>query len=124
MNLYGDEISEPIKPMFSVGDKVRITKKKNIFEKGYTPKWTEELFTITQVQYTDPPTYKISDYNGEEIQGSFYEQELQKTTQEIFRIEKIIRKRGKKSLVKWLGYPESFNSWVDNDALITQNLHI
>ena len=119
MNLYGDEISEPIKPMFSVGDKVRITKKKNIFEKGYTPRWSEELFTITQVQYTDPPTYKISDYNGEEIQGSFYEQELQKSTQEIFRIEKIIRKRGKKSLVKWVGYPEAFNSWVDNEELLT-----
>ena len=117
MNLYGDEISEPIKPKFSVGDKVRITKKKNIFEKGYTPRWTEEVFTVSGVQYTYPPTYKIKDYNGEEIQGSFYEQELQKTTQEIFRIEKVIRKRGKKSLVKWLGYPESFNSWVDNEDL-------
>ena len=90
MNLYGDEISEPITPRFSVGDKVRITKKKNIFEKGYTPKWTEEVFTVTQVQYTDPPTYKISDYNGELIQGSFYQQELQKSTQEIFRIEKLL----------------------------------
>ena len=119
MNLYGDEISEPIVPRFSVGDKVRITKKKNLFEKGYTPKWSEELFTVSGVQYTDPPTYKIKDYNGEEIQGSFYEQELQKSTQEIFRIEKVIRRRGKKSLVKWLGYPESFNSWVNNDNLLT-----
>src|SRR6218665_892288 len=74
---------EPIKPKFSVGDKVRITKKKATFEKGYTPRWNEEVFTVTQVQYTDPPTYKISDYNGEEIQGTFYEQELRKTTQEI-----------------------------------------
>jgi hypothetical protein len=119
MNLYGKEISEPIAPKFSIGDKVRITKKKNIFEKGYTPRWTEEVFTVSQVQYTDPPTYKITDGNGEEIQGSFYEQELQKTTQEIFRIEKVIRKRGKKSLVKWLGYPDSFNSWVDSDKLLT-----
>ena len=117
MNLYGAEILEPITPRFSIGDKVRITKKKNIFEKGYTPNWTEEVFTVSQVQYTVPPTYKITDYNGEEIQGSFYEQELQKSTQEIFRIEKIIKKRGKKSLVKWLGYPESFNSWVDNEDL-------
>ena len=74
---------------------------------------------MTKILYTDPPTYKISDYNGEEIQGTFYEQELQKTTQEIFRIEKIIRKRGNKSFVKWLGYPESFNSWVDNKTLMT-----
>ena len=59
-------------------------------------------------------TYKITDYNGGEIQGSFYEQELQKTKQDIFRIEKIIKQRGNKSLVKWLGYNDSFNSWVDN----------
>src|SRR6218665_4020649 len=110
---------ETIKPKFSVGEKVRITKKKTTFEKDYTPRWTEEVFTVTQVQYTDPPTYKISDYNEEEIQGTFYQQELQKTTQEIFRIEKIITKRGKKSFVKWLGYPESFNSWVDNKKLMT-----
>ena len=119
MNLFGNEIHKAIKPKFSIGDKVRITKKKNIFEKGYTPRWTEEIFTISTIQYTDPPTYKITDANDEEIQGSFYEQELQKSTQEIFRIENVIRKRGNKSLVKWLGYPDSFNSWVDNDALIT-----
>ena len=106
-------------PKFSVGDKVRISKKKGIFEKGYTPKWTEKIFTISKIQYTDPVTYKITaDYNGEEIKGSFYEQELQKTTQETFRIEKIIRKKGNKSLVKWLGYPANFNSWVDNKDLI------
>jgi phosphoenolpyruvate synthase/pyruvate phosphate dikinase len=104
-------------PKFSIGDKVRITKKKTTFEKGYTPRWTEEIFTVSAIQYTDPITYKITDMNGEEIQGTFYEQELQKTTQEIFRIEKVIRKLGKKCLVKWLGYPESFNSWIDASDL-------
>jgi len=74
------------------------------------PLRNEEVFNISQVQYTDPPTYKINDLNGEEIRGTFYEQQLQKTSQEIFRIEKVIRKRGNKSLVKWLGYPDSFNS--------------
>jgi hypothetical protein len=118
MNLYGNEPVYQSKLKFAVGDRVRITKKKTIFDKGYTPRWTEEVFTISQVQYTDPPTYKITDGNGEEIQGSFYEQELQKTNQEIYRIEKVIRKRGNKSLVKWLGYPETFNSWVDNNELI------
>ena len=73
---------------------MRITKKKNIFEKGYTPRWTEEVFTISRFQYTDPPTYKIVDFNGEEVQGTFYEQELQKTSQEIYRIEKVIKKNG------------------------------
>lgn len=118
MNLYGRVSSDPAKPKFSVGERVRITKMKHTFEKGYTPRWTEEVFTISHVQYTDPPTYKITDYNGEEIQGTFYEQELQKTSQQIYRIEKVIRKRGNKSLVKWLGYPDSFNSWIDNKELI------
>ena len=118
-NLYGEDIySEISKPKLKLGDSVRITKKKTIIDKGYTPRWTEEVFTVSQVQHTDPPTYKITDDNGEEIQGSFYEQELQKTTQEIFRIEKVIKTRGNKSLVKWLGYPEALNSWVDNKDLI------
>ena len=59
-------------------------------------------------------TYKITDYNGEEIQGSFYEQELQKTKQDICRMEKVIKQQGNKSLVKWVGYNDSFNSWVYN----------
>ena len=123
LNLNGSNLNgkatNPVKPKFSVGDKVRITKKKTVFEKGYTPRWTEEVFTVSQVQYTDPPTYKISDYHGEEIQGTFYEQEMQKTNQDIFRIEKIIRKQKNKSLVKWYGYPDSFNSWMDNKELIS-----
>jgi len=52
------------------------------------------------------------------MKGSFYEQELQKTTQEMFRIEKVIRRKGDKSLVKWLGYKDEFNSWVDNKDLV------
>ena len=111
--------TNPVEPKFSVGDKVRITKKKSNFEKGYTPRWTEEVFTVSQIKYTDPPTYKISDHHGEEIQGTFYEQEMQKTHQDIFRIEKIIRKEKNRSLVKWLGYPDLFNSWVDNKELIS-----
>jgi len=89
-----------------------------MFEKAYTPKWIEEVFTVSKIQYADPPTYKIKDYNNDENQGTFYEQELQKTNQEVYRIEKIIRKRGDKSLVKWFGYPKLFNSWVENKDLI------
>ena len=87
-NLYPEHLEVyDIKPKFSVGDKVRISKKKKTFEKGYTTRWTEELFTIVEVQCSRPPTYKIADLNGEEIKGSFYEPELQKTSQELFRIE-------------------------------------
>ena len=71
-------------PKFSIGDNFRITKKKKTFEKGYTQRRTEEVFIISKIQLTIPVTYKITDNNGEEIQGSFYEQELQKTTQYIF----------------------------------------
>ena len=73
-NLYPDHLEiYDIKPKFSVGDKVRISKKKKTFEKGYTTRWTEEIFTITEVKRTSPVTYKIADLNGEEITGTFYE---------------------------------------------------
>ncbi|XP_047135794.1 uncharacterized protein LOC124812787 [Hydra vulgaris] len=121
LNLNGKVRSYPVQPKFSIGDKVRITKKKGAFEKRYTPRWIKEVFTISQTQFTNPPTYKIADHNNEEMQGTFYEQELQKTNQEIFRVEKIIRKSRNKSLVKWYGYPETFNSWVDNKDLMQLN---
>ena len=118
-NLYPDRLEiRDINPKFSVGDKVRISKKKKTFEKGYTTRWTEEIFTIAEVQRTQPPTYKIADLNGEEIKGTFYEPELQKTSQEIFRIEKVIKGGKKKSLVKWKGYSDDFNSWVDNKDIV------
>jgi len=114
-NLYKN-MPEKTEPKFQIGDRVRIFKKKNIFDKGFTTNWTKELFIITEVQNTIPPTYKIQDLNGENIEGTFYEQELQKSKQEIFRIEKIIKtrtKKGKKEiLVKWEGYNDSFNSWI------------
>ena len=101
-----------------MGDQVRISKKKKTFEKGYTTRWTEEIFTIVEVKRSRPPTYKIADLNGEEIKGSFYEPELQKTSQEIFRIEKVIKRGKKKSLVKWKGYSDDFNSWVNNKDIV------
>ena len=118
-NLYPDR-HKPVKinPKFSVGDKVRITKKKKTFEKGYTTRWTEEIFTIVGVLHTSPVTYKIADFNGEEIDGTFYEPELQKTIQQMFRIEKVLEKGKTKSLVKWKGYSDDFNSWVDNKDII------
>ena len=104
-NLYPEHLEiHDINPKFSVGDTVRISKKKKTFEKGYTTRWTEEIFTIVEVKRTSPVTYKIADLNGEEIQGTFYKSELQKISQETFRIEKVIKRGKKKSLVKWKGY--------------------
>ena len=121
-NLYPDRYkTSRLNPKFSVGDEVRITKKKKVFEKGYTTRWTEEIFTIKEIRETNPITYKLEDLQGEEIKGTFYEPELQKTEQQIFRIEKAIKKEKGKSLVKWKGYSDKFNSWVDNKDLINLN---
>ena len=65
-------------PKSSICDNVRITKKQNLFDKGYTQRWTEEVLKISKIQLTIPVTYKITDYNEEETEGSFYEKELQK----------------------------------------------
>ena len=121
-NLYGDmEISKQ-KPKFKIGDKVRISKyKRNVFDKGYTPNWTEEVFTIDKIQYTNPITYKIKDLNDETIEGSFYELALLKAKQDVFRIDKVIRRDHKKkqALVKWKGYStDDFNSWISMKDLI------
>ena len=102
-------------PKFKVGDHVRISKFKNIFAKGYTPNWSEEIFVIKK---TVPLTYVIDDLNGEEITGTFYEKELQKIDQQEFRIEKVIKKKGDKLYVKWKGYDNSFNSWIDKKDLV------
>ena len=105
-------------PKFKVGDHVRISKYKNVFAKGYTPNWSKEVFVVNKVQNTVPWTYLINDLNGEEIKGSFYEKELQKTDQKDFRIEKVIKKKGDKLFVKWKGYDNYFNSWIDEKDIV------
>ena len=95
-----NEVSNEKDPKFNVGDHVRISKYKNIFAKGYTKNWSEEVFVVSKIKNTVPWTYVISDLNGEPITGSFYEKELQKTSQEKFRIEKVIKRKGNKLYVK------------------------
>jgi hypothetical protein len=112
----------PVKPepkwKYKIGDTVRISKYKNVFQKGYLRNWTEEIFTITQQYPTHPVTYGLSDLTGEEIKGKFYEPELQKVnkTDDVYEVERVIktRKRGGKLeyYVKWKGYPDKFNSWT------------
>ena len=75
---YNEDPSNKKDPKFKVGDNVRISKYKNIFAKGYTPNWSEEVFVVNKIKNTVPWTYTISDLNGEPITGSFYEKELQK----------------------------------------------
>ena len=89
-------------PKFEVGDRVRISKYKNIFAKGYIPNWSEEVFVMKKVKTTVSWTYVINDLNGGEIIGTFYEKELQKTNQEEFRTEKVIKRKGNKIYVKFI----------------------
>ena len=65
-----------------------------------------------------PSTYEINDLNGEEVVGNFYEKELQKINRKQFRIEKIIKRKRNKLYLKWKGYNNSFNSWIDKKDLI------
>ena len=88
-------------PNLKVGDHVRISKYKNIFAKGYTPNWSEEAFVVSKIKNTVPGACVINDLNGEEIIGTFYEKELQKTNQKELRIEKVIKRKRDKLYVKW-----------------------
>ena len=109
-------------PKFKINDLVRISlKTRKIFDKPTgNIKWSEELFKIHSINKSNVITYKIKDLNDEIIKGNFYERELQKTknTSQVYIIEKIIRKNKDKYLVKWRGYSDDFNSWVDKDDII------
>ena len=105
-------------PKFKVGDHVRISKYKNIFAKGYMPNWSKDVFVIKNVKDTVPWAYVLNYLNGDEIIGTFYEKELQRTNQQEFRIEKVNKKKGDKLYVKLKGCDSSFNSWIDKNNLI------
>ena len=105
-------------PKFKVGDNVIISKYNNIFAKGCIPNWSEEVFVINKIKNAVPWTYVINDLNGEEITESFYEKELQKTSQKEFTIQKVLKRKGDKLYVKWKGYDNCFNSWIDKKDFI------
>ena len=105
-------------PKFTVGDRVRISKYKNIFTKGYAPNWSEEVFVVSGIKNTVPQTYVVRDLNGEKIIGSFYEKDQQKTSQKKFRIEKVLKREGDKLYIKWKGYDNRFNSQIDKKQLV------
>ena len=142
-NIYGYSKdlgdSTVVKNKFKVGDKVRISKYKNIFEKSYTPNWTREIFIVDKILPRVPTVYILKDQNNEIIQGIFYEQQMEKIfkNDDIYYVEKIIKSRKNKKgikeyFIKWLGYPDKFNSWEPlkniielNDQIIDENkLHL
>ena len=82
------------------------------------PSWSEEIFVVKKTKNTVPWTYVLNDLNSEEIIGTFYENELQDTKQNEFRIEKVIKRKGEKLYVKWKGYDNSFTSWIDKKYIV------
>ena len=109
------------KPKFSIGDKVRVSLLKNTFEKGYTSNWSEQIYVIYDIKSSNVHYYYLKDLNGNKIDDVFYEQELLKTNikdNDLYIIEKIIKKIGNKYLVKWRGYDDSFNSYVNKNDIV------
>lgn len=103
---------------FHVGDYVRISKYKKIFEKGYTPNFTTEIFKVTHVNRKFPVTYLLEDYKKNAIAGRFYEHELLKTKfPDTYLVEKVLKKNNDKIFVKWLRFDKSHNSWINKSDL-------
>lgn len=107
------------KNAFKVGDCVRMSRYKHIFEKGYTHNWTTEVFTIRKVQPTQPITYLLKDWQGTNIEGAVYSEELKLTKYpHVYLVEKVLRRKDDQLYVKWLGFGSEFNQWIDKDTFI------
>ena len=104
---------------FKPGDKVRFSKLKNRFTRSYLPQAQHEIMKVTAVfKHLPRVLYKLESLSGEPIEGKWYQEELTLILdQDEYLIDKVLKKKGKKLFVKWLGYPDSFNSWINaNDV--------
>ncbi|XP_074651575.1 uncharacterized protein LOC141906232 [Tubulanus polymorphus] len=122
--LYGNEFPSKATFKYDVGDTVRVARQKKTFEKSYHPSWTEELFEIAYRRATRPVTYRVKSLDGELIEGSFYEPELQAvakpTAEKTYQIDILKRKKANRKLkyfVHYRGCPSSFDEWVDANQL-------
>jgi hypothetical protein len=104
---------------FHVGDHVRISKTRGVFDKKYMPIWSTEIFTIKKILLTNPNTYLLQDYQKQDIKGCFYQQQLQKVKHpDVYLVEKILRRKNNKVFVKWLGFDSTHNSWIDKTKIV------
>jgi len=102
---------------FRKGGHVRISKYKHVFEKGYTPNYTTEIFKIRKVKNTYPETSLLDDLDGSPIQGGFYKEELKKTRfPHTYLVEKVVRRKANKVLVKWLGFSKT--GWINKKDIL------
>ena len=124
--VYKTQFKKKFKPtrklMYTVGDKVRITVHKKVFEKGTAPNWSEEIFEISAIVPGRPLTYRLKDLTGEKIEGSFYTEQLLPTAQEIYRVDRVLRRRKKRdgtreAYVSWSGYASKFNQWIPEEDI-------
>ena len=112
-----------VKFKFSVGDKVRMSYLRRTFMREYEEKWTDELFLVVKRFIRDGlPIYKLKDYQDENVEGTFYQYELQQVKEpEIYRIEKVLKTRkvkGKKQyFIRWAGWPSKYDIWIDEGML-------
>lgn len=99
---------------FSVGDHVRLSDTRLVFDKGYTPNWSTAIFSVRKVQYnTDPITYLLKNWDGQQMQGSMYAEELQHVKYpHDYLVEKIVGRRPGQVKVKWLGFNNRYNTWI------------
>ena len=112
--LYG-KTNRSIRPQFQRGDRVRLNEKHRVFKKGYLPGWTEEVFLVDLVNKTTVPTYRIKEWDGTVIRGTFYNEDLQKVTipdDHVFRIDKVIKRQKNQVLVRWKGWPSKYDTWM------------
>jgi hypothetical protein len=113
---------------FKIGDKVRVTHISNLFTRQYDMQWSGEIFIITKrFLRSSLPVYKLKDFNDEEIQGTFYQSELQKVDTDednLWKIEEILKSKGsgqnKQYFVKWLHWPSKFNSWIKASDVLSR----
>jgi len=105
-----------------VGDHVRLNKIHRTFEKGYLPGWTEEVFVVHRVVPGVVPTYKIREWDETPVEATFYDADLQKvhvSDEALFHIEKVLKRKKDRLLVKWKGWPDKYNSWISHRDVTT-----
>ena len=103
---------------------MRLNKKHRPFKKGYLPGWTEEVLVVTHVRRHPVVTYGLSEWDGTPIKGTFYEPDVQKVQvldDLLFRVEKVLKRKGRNVLVRCKGWPSKYDSWIPAQDGARQN---